>query len=157
MTVSIATCLWFDRNAEDAVNFYASFLDDLKIGAVSRYGKGMPLPEGTILTVAFEMAGQHFTALNGGPMYKFSEAISIQLTLDTQAEVDRCWNTLTGDGGEEGPCGWCKDKFGVSWQVVPRALPELLSNPDRDKAWRATQALMTMKKLDIAALQKAAA
>jgi predicted 3-demethylubiquinone-9 3-methyltransferase (glyoxalase superfamily) len=87
MTVSIATCLWFDRNAEDAVNFYASFLDDLKIGAVSRYGKGMPLPEGTILTIAFEMAGQHFTALNGGPMYKFSEAISIQLTADTQEEV----------------------------------------------------------------------
>src|SRR5436190_23981838 len=100
MTASIATCLWFDRNAEEAVNFYASFLDDLKIGAVSRYGKGMPLPEGTILTIAFEMAGQHFTALNGGPMYKFSEAMSIQLTLDTQAEVDRCWNALTQNGGE---------------------------------------------------------
>jgi predicted 3-demethylubiquinone-9 3-methyltransferase (glyoxalase superfamily) len=157
MSVSIATCLWFDRNAEDAVNFYASFLDDLKIGAVSRYGRGMPLPEGTILTIAFEMAGQHFTALNGGPMYKFSEAISIQLTVDTQAEVDRCWNALTQNGGEEGPCGWCKDKFGVSWQVVPQALPELLSNPDRDKAHRATQAMMKMKKLDIAALQKAAA
>jgi predicted 3-demethylubiquinone-9 3-methyltransferase (glyoxalase superfamily) len=157
MTVAIATCLWFDRSAEDAVNFYASFLDDLKIGAVSRYGKGMPLPEGTILTIAFEMAGQRFTALNGGPMYKFSEAISIQLTVDTQAEVDRCWNALTQNGGEEGPCGWCKDRFGVSWQVVPRALPELLSNPDRDKALRATQAMMKMKKLDIATLQRAAA
>jgi predicted 3-demethylubiquinone-9 3-methyltransferase (glyoxalase superfamily) len=157
MTVAIATCLWFDRSAEDAVNFYASFLDDLKIGAVSRYGKGMPLPEGTILTIAFEMAGQRFTALNGGPMYKFSEAISIQLTVDTQAEVDRCWNALTQNGGEEGPCGWCKDRFGVSWQVVPRALPELLSNPDRDKALRATQAMMKMKKLDIATLLKAAA
>jgi predicted 3-demethylubiquinone-9 3-methyltransferase (glyoxalase superfamily) len=90
-------------------------------------------------------------------MYKFSEAISIQLMVDTQAEVDRCWNALTQNGGEEGPCGWCKDKFGVSWQVVPRALPELLSNPDRDRAQRATQAMMKMKKLDVAALQKAAA
>jgi predicted 3-demethylubiquinone-9 3-methyltransferase (glyoxalase superfamily) len=157
MTISVATCLWFDRNAEEAVNFYASLLDDLKIVAVSRYGKGMHLPEGTILTIAFEMFGQRFTALNGGPMYKFSEAISIQLTVDTQAEVDRCWEGLTQNGGEEGPCGWCKDRFGVSWQVVPRALPELLSNPDRDKARRANQAMMKMKKLDIAELQKAAA
>lgn len=158
MSVSIATCLWFDRNAEEAVNLYASiFGDNLKIGDVSRYGDDTHMPKGTILTIAFELFGQHFTALNGGPIYKFSEACSIQVTVDNQAEIDRYWAGLTGNGGEEGPCGWCKDKFGLSWQVAPRVLINLLQDPDPSRARRANEAMMKMKKLDIATLQRAAA
>ena len=156
MSVSIATCLWFDRNAEEAVNLYASiFGDAVKIGAVSRYGDGGHMPKGTVLTIAFEMFGQQFTALNGGPVFKFTEACSIQVNVDTQAEVDRYWNALTGNGGEESVCGWCKDKFGLSWQVIPEALPRLMTDPNQKKAGAVTQAMLTMRKIDVAALERA--
>jgi predicted 3-demethylubiquinone-9 3-methyltransferase (glyoxalase superfamily) len=154
---SIATCLWFDRNAEEAVDLYAALFKDVKVLNVSRYGEGGHMPAGTILTIEFEMFAQRFTALNGGPMYKFSEAISVQVTVDTQEEVDRYWSGLTRNGGQEGPCGWLKDKFGLSWQIVPRALISLLTDTsDPARAKRANAAMMTMKKLDIAVLQRAA-
>ncbi|HEX2594208.1 MAG TPA: VOC family protein [Rhizomicrobium sp.] len=154
---SIATCLWYDTGAEEAVNLYKSLFKDVTIHAVSYHGKGGHLPEGTVLTIDFTMLGQRFTALNGGPMYKFSEATSIQAIVDTQEDVDRYWEGLTGNGGQEGPCGWCKDKFGLSWQVVPKQLIALLTHTDSDKRMRASQSMMSMKKLDIAALERAAA
>lgn len=154
---SIATCLWYDRGAEEAVNLYKSLFKDVEIHATSYHGKGGHLPEGTVLTIDFTMFGQHFTALNGGPMFKFSEAISVQVIVDTQDEVDRIWDGLTGNGGQESVCGWCKDKFGLSWQVVPKVVIELLTSKDGDKRARANEAMMRMKKLDIAAMVKAAA
>jgi predicted 3-demethylubiquinone-9 3-methyltransferase (glyoxalase superfamily) len=156
----IAPCLWFDREAEDAARLYVSIFPDSGIDAVSRYGKeGFEIhgkPEGTAMTVSFHLAGQSFTALNGGPQYRFSEAVSFQVSCETQAEVDHYWSRL-GEGGEEGPCGWLKDRFGLSWQIVPTALPRLLGDPDAAKRERVTRAFMGMKKLDIAALERAAA
>jgi predicted 3-demethylubiquinone-9 3-methyltransferase (glyoxalase superfamily) len=156
----IAPCLWFDREAEDAARLYVSIFPDSGIDAVSRYGKaGFEIhgkPEGTAMTVSFRLAGQSFTALNGGPQYRFSEAVSFQVSCETQAEVDHYWSRL-GEGGEEGPCGWLKDRFGLSWQIVPTALPRLLGDPDAAKQERVTQAFMGMKKLDIEALERAAA
>jgi predicted 3-demethylubiquinone-9 3-methyltransferase (glyoxalase superfamily) len=156
----IAPCLWFDHEGEEAARFYVSIFPDSGIDAVSRYGKeGFEIhgkPEGTAMAVSFHLAGQSFTALNGGPQYTFSEAISFQVGCQTQAEVDHYWSKLA-EGGEEGPCGWLKDRFGVSWQIVPAALPRLLGDPDAAKRERVTKAFMQMKKLDIAALERAAA
>ena len=150
----ITPCLWFDGNAEDAANFYASVFKNAKIGKISRYGDSGPGPKGSVLTVSFELEGLEFTALNGGPQYKFTEAISLHVDCKSQEEVDYYWDKLSG-GGEIIQCGWLKDKFGLSWQIVPTALIEMLNDSDPAKASRVMQAMMQMKKLDIAELQKA--
>jgi predicted 3-demethylubiquinone-9 3-methyltransferase (glyoxalase superfamily) len=156
----ITPCLWFDDQGEDAANFYVSIFKDSRITNVSRYGEaGKEVhgkKPGTAMTVAFELEGQPFTALNGGPQFKFSEAISFQISCESQAEVDHYWDKLS-EGGDPNAqqCGWLKDKFGLSWQVVPTALPRLLSDPDRAKAGRAMNAMLKMKKIDIAALEQA--
>jgi predicted 3-demethylubiquinone-9 3-methyltransferase (glyoxalase superfamily) len=149
-------CLWFDGRAEEAAQLYTSVFPDSKIISVSRYGPAMPQPEGTVLTVNFNLDGQEYVALNGGPDYQFTPAISFQIMCSDQAEVDHYWEGLTADGGEPGPCGWLTDRFGVSWQVVPIALPQLMADPDPDRARRATQAMMKMSKIDIAELHRAA-
>ncbi len=151
----INPCLWFDTEAEDAANFYTSVFPNSKIAEVSRYGEAGPREAGMVMTVAFELNGHRFVALNGGPEFTFSEAISFQLNCVDQAEVDRYWAALS-DGGQEGPCGWVKDRFGVSWQVVPAELPTLLSDPDPQRAQRATRAMLSMGKLDLAAIRRAA-
>ena len=151
----ITPCLCFDNQGEDAANYYVSLFDDAKILEVSRYGEGAPMPAGTALTVSFQLEGLEFTALNGGPAFTFNEAVSFQVSCESQDEVDRLWNTLTSDGGEEGNCGWLKDKFGLSWQIIPSALPKLMSDPDRAKAGRVMQAMLQMKKIDVAKLQQA--
>jgi predicted 3-demethylubiquinone-9 3-methyltransferase (glyoxalase superfamily) len=152
---SITPWLWFDTEAEEAATFWTSLFPNSKIVDVTRYGSAGPREEGSVMTVAFELDGRPYVGLNGGPEYRFSEASSLQVLCEDQDEVDRYWNALT-DGGEEGPCGWCKDRFGFSWQIVPKALPELLGDPDRARARRATQAMLGMKKLDIVALRAAA-
>lgn len=156
MTNQIAPCLWFDNQAEEAAKFYTSIFKNSKIENISRYGKeGFEFhgqAEGRVLTVAFQLNGQAFTALNGGPIFKFNEAISLQVYCDTQEEIDHYWNKLT-DGGEEGQCGWLKDKYGVSWQIVPSILPKLMSDPA--KAEKVMQAFLHMTKFDIQALELA--
>jgi predicted 3-demethylubiquinone-9 3-methyltransferase (glyoxalase superfamily) len=151
----ITPFLWFDNQAEAAADFYVSVFRNSKITAVSRYGEAGPGPAGGVMVVAFELDGQPFTALNGGPLFTFSEAISFQVDCADQAEVDYFWDALSA-GGQTSQCGWLKDRYGLSWQVVPAALPAILSNPDPVKAKRATQAMLTMTKLDIAALEAAA-
>ncbi|WP_137874650.1 VOC family protein [Rhodococcus sp. Q] len=148
-------CLWFDTQAEEAAQFYTSVFKDSSIGEISRYGEGMPKPAGTAMTVEFTLNGQTFTALNGGPEFAFSEAISFQVDCADQAEVDEYWAALTADGGEESQCGWLKDKFGLSWQIVPRELQSVLGGPDPAGAQRAVQAMLQMRKLDINALKEA--
>ena len=154
----ITPCLWFDTEAEEAANFYASVFKNSKIGKVSRYGKeGQEIhkkPPGSAMAVEFELNGQPFLALNGGPQFKFSEAVSFQVHCKTQEEIDYYWNKLT-DGGKESQCGWLKDKYGVSWQVVPTALSEMLTGGDAQKAQRVTAAFLKMKKFDIAELRRA--
>jgi len=154
----ITPCLWFDTEAEEAAKFYCSIFKDSKIGKISRYTKaGQDVhhkPPGSVMVVEFEIEGQTFTALNGGPNFKFSEAISLQIRCETQAEVDYFWGTLT-QGGQEGPCGWLKDKYGLSWQVFPKVLRKMLMDSDADKSGRVTNAFMKMKKLDIAKLEQA--
>ena len=152
----ITPFLWFDGNAEEAMNFYTSIFRNAKVGSISRYGEAGPGPAGSVLTASFELEGLQFTALNGGPHFKFNEAISFHVACESQAEVDYFWDRL-GAGGQIQQCGWLKDKFGVSWQIVPTALPRLLGNPDRAKANRVMQTMLQMKKLDIAALERAAA
>ncbi|MGF7236342.1 MAG: VOC family protein, partial [Frankia sp.] len=147
--------LWFDTQAEEAADFYLSVFPNSKITDTTRYGPGGPRPAGSVMTVSFSLDGQDYVGLNGGPEYRFSEAISFQILCQDQAEVDAYWAALS-DGGEEGPCGWLKDRYGLSWQVVPAALGEVLGDPDPDRSRRATQAMMEMKKIDIAELQKAA-
>ncbi|GGZ78174.1 MULTISPECIES: VOC family protein [Streptomyces rochei group] len=154
-TDGFTTCLWFDGRAEEAARFYVSLFENSALGAVTRYPEGAHQPAGTVLTVDFTANGQRFVALNGGPEFRFNEAISFQITCDDQKEVDHYWAELTEGGGEEGPCGWLKDRFGVSWQVVPGRLEEMFRDPDPTKVARANQAMMTMRKLDIAALEKA--
>ncbi len=153
----ITPCLWFDNRAEEAANFYTGIFPNSKITAVSRYGKEgfeqHQMPEGTVMTIAFELKGQPFTALNGGPIFKFTEAISLQVSCDTQEEIDHYWTKLT-EGGQEVQCGWLKDKFGLSWQVVPSILPQLMNNPET--APRVTKAFMQMVKFDIEKLKQAA-
>ena len=152
----ITPCLWFDTEGEDAASLYTSVFPNSKILDIARYGAAGPRPEGTVMTVLFELDGQRFTALNGGPEFKFTEAISFQVSCQDQSEVDAFWSKLS-EGGEEGPCGWLKDRFGVSWQIVPTALPKLLGDPDREKSQRVMQAMLKMKKIKIAELERAAA
>jgi len=152
----ITPFLWFDGNAEEAMSFYTSIFKNAKVGSISRYGEAGPGPAGSVLTASFELEGLQFTALNGGPHFKFNEAISFHVACESQQEVDYFWERL-GAGGQIQQCGWLKDKFGVSWQIVPTALPRLLGNPDRAKANRVMQTMLQMKKLDIAALERAAA
>ena len=151
----ITPFLWFDDNAEEAINFYASVFKNSKIVDMSRYPANGPGPAGKLMTANFQLEGQQFMALNGGPLYKFTEAISLFVDCQTQAEVDELWEKLSA-GGEKGQCGWLKDKFGLSWQIVPRALGELLGDPDPAKAQRVMQAMLQMTKLDIKGLQQAA-
>jgi len=153
MIQKITPFLWFDNQAEEAMNFYVSIFKDSKVLSISRYGEGAPVPAGTVMTASFLIEGQQFTALNGGPLFSFTEAISFVIHCQTQEEVDHYWEKLT-EGGEEVQCGWLKDKFGVSWQVVPEVLGRLLNNPDPNKAQRAMQAMFTMKKIDISQLQE---
>jgi predicted 3-demethylubiquinone-9 3-methyltransferase (glyoxalase superfamily) len=153
----ITPCLWFDTEGEEAAKLYTSVFENSRILDVSRYGDAGPRPAGMAMTVSFELDGKEFVALNGGPDFKFNEAVSFQVFCDGQEEVDRFWNALTADGGEEGPCGWLKDKFGLSWQIIPTALPELLQNPDPEKSQKAMAAMLQMKKIDIESLQTAAA
>jgi predicted 3-demethylubiquinone-9 3-methyltransferase (glyoxalase superfamily) len=152
----ITPCLWFDTEGEDAANFYASVFPNSRILEIARYGSAGPRPEGTVMTVSFEIAGQKFLALNGGPDFKFNEAISFQVSCEGQDEVDDYWGKLS-DGGEEGPCGWLKDRYGVSWQIIPTALPELLSDPDPERSQRVMAAMLKMGKIEIEELEKAAA
>lgn len=156
----ISPCLWFDGQAEDAAKLYVSIFEGSRIARVSRYGKeGHEVhgrEPGSVMTVAFELAGQTFTALNGGPQFHFSEAISLQVMCETQDEIDRYWDKLSAGGPEKAQqCGWLKDKYGLSWQIVPTVMPEMMSDSDPVKAGRVMNAMMQMKKLDIAALKKA--
>ena len=153
---STTPCLWFDDQAEQAAQQYTSLFPNSTIDKVVRYGPNQPGPEGQVMTVEFRLDGQKYVGLNGGPIFQFSEAISFQIECADQDEVDHYWTGLT-DGGEESQCGWLKDRFGLSWQVNPRRLGELLGDPDPGRARRAMEAMMTMKKIDIAALEKAAA
>jgi predicted 3-demethylubiquinone-9 3-methyltransferase (glyoxalase superfamily) len=155
----ITPCLWFDAQAEEAAKLYTSIFPNSKMGTVSRYGKeGFEfhhMPEGTAMVANFQLQGQDFMALNGGPSFKFSEAISFVVDCETQEEVDMYWNKLTADGGQESQCGWLKDKFGMSWQITPRILNELMADPDKVKAGRVMNAMLQMKKIDIAEIKKA--
>lgn len=155
LTPKIRPCLWFNTEAEEAANFYVSLFPDSRVLEVSRYGEGGPMPAGTALMVVFELAGQQFQALNGGPEFQFTEAISLSVDCATQDEVDHLWGSLTADGGEESQCGWLKDRFGLSWQIVPARLGELMSGPDAEASQRTMQAMLQMRKLDIAALERA--
>ena len=150
----ITPFLWFDDQAEEAVELYTSIFKNSRVGKVTRYGKAGPGPEGSVMTISFELEGLQFTALNGGPEFQFNEAISFIVDCQSQEEVDELWDRLS-EGGEEGPCGWLKDRFGVSWQIVPTILPELLNDPDLEKAQRVTEAMLKMKKIDIGALKQA--
>jgi len=157
VNTKIAPCLWFDDQAEEAARFYTAIFPDSKITAISRYPQDhYGKPAGAAMLVAFELSGKPFTALNGGPDFKFSEAISFQIECATQEEVDYYWTRLSeGSDPEAGQCGWVKDKFGLSWQVVPKVLPEMLMDPDAAKAQRVFQAMLGMKKLEIADLERA--
>jgi predicted 3-demethylubiquinone-9 3-methyltransferase (glyoxalase superfamily) len=154
---SITPWLWFDTEAEEAARFYTSVFPNSKIGDVARYGSAGPRPEGTVMTVSFELDGQPVVALNGGPEFRFNESFSFQVLCDTQEQVDSYWEQLTAGGGEESMCGWLKDRYGLSWQIVPKALPELLGDPDPERAQRAMAAMLEMRKLDIGELERAAA
>ncbi len=150
----ITPCLWFDFNAEAAVAHYLSIFKDSRIVSMTHYGEAGPGPAGAVMTILFEIDGQQFLALNGGPQFKFTPALSLIVNCDDQAEIDRLWEKLS-DGGAPGQCGWLTDKFGVSWQIVPRSLPALLLSGDAERSDRMMRAVMTMKKLDIAKLQEA--
>lgn len=154
--IKIAACLWFNKNAEEAARFYAATFPDSRIIAVNKAPSDYPNGKaGDVLTVEFTVLGQHFVGLNGGPNFTFDEAISFQVFTDTQEETDRYWNAIVSGGGQEGVCSWCKDKFGLSWQIVPRALITALSSSDTAAAKRAMDAMMTMKKIDIARIEAA--
>jgi predicted 3-demethylubiquinone-9 3-methyltransferase (glyoxalase superfamily) len=150
----ITPFLWFDDQAEEAINFYSSIFKNSRIKNVSRYGEAGPGPAGTVMSATFELEGQEFMALNGGPQYQFTEAISFFVNCQTQAEVDELWHKLSA-GGEEGPCGWLKDKYGLSWQIIPTALGEMLADKDPEKARSVMEAMLQMKKIDIKTLQRA--
>ena len=153
---TVTPFLWFDGQAEQAAELYVSLFKNSRIVSVARYGEAGPGPKGTAMTVVFELDGRRFIALNGGPLFKFTEAVSFSIDCANQPEVDHFWNALTKDGGEESQCGWLKDKFGLSWQVNPTALGQLLSDPDPGRAKRAMEAMLKMKKIVIADLQNAA-
>jgi predicted 3-demethylubiquinone-9 3-methyltransferase (glyoxalase superfamily) len=152
----IAPCLWFDSRLEEAVNFYVSLFGG-KVHDTSYYPEGAPMPKGTVLTMTFSLQDEEFMALNGGPHFKFNEAVSFVVKCKDQAEVDKYWSALTADGGQESQCGWLKDKYGLSWQIAPEALLTYTTGKDAGRAKRAMQAMMTMKKIDIATIEKAAA
>ena len=149
MVASIVPFLWFDSNLEDAIEFYQSVFPNVTVGDINR------TPDGAVLTASFEIEGQRFMALNGGPEFRFTEAVSFFVLCDQAGEVDRYWDVLTADGGEQGQCGWLKDKFGLSWQIVPKRLMELMQNDNTEKVQRMFQKMLTMQKLDMAALQQA--
>jgi predicted 3-demethylubiquinone-9 3-methyltransferase (glyoxalase superfamily) len=151
----IVTFLWFDNKAEEAANLYVSVFKNSKITSVSRYGEAGPGPKGTAMVVVFELEGQQFMALNGGPHFAFTPAISLLVNCETQAEVDELWDKLLAGGGQKSRCGWLQDKFGLSWQIIPTALGKLMSDPDPEKSKRVMQAMLTMDKIDIAKLQAA--
>jgi predicted 3-demethylubiquinone-9 3-methyltransferase (glyoxalase superfamily) len=155
VTQKIIPNLWFDDQAEAAAEFYVSVFPDSRVVSTARYPEGSPGPAGTVMTVEFELDGERFVGINGGPQFQFDEAVSFQITCEDQAEVDYYWEKLT-DGGEESQCGWLKDRFGLSWQVVPKGMEELFSDPDPTRAQRAMQAMLKMRKLDVAALRAAA-
>jgi 2-polyprenyl-6-hydroxyphenyl methylase/3-demethylubiquinone-9 3-methyltransferase len=155
-SIKIAPCLWFDKNAEEAARFYAETFPDSRVIAVHKSPMDYPSgKEGDTLTVEFTVLGQHFIGLNGGPEFQFDEAISFQVYTDTQEETDRYWNAIVRNGGQESVCGWCKDKFGLSWQIAPRALIDAIDDSDRAAARRAMAAMMEMKKIDIAKVEAA--
>jgi len=156
MIHKIKPFLWFDKQAEEAAKFYCSIFKNSKMLEVARYPEGGPAPAGSVMIVSFELEGLQFVGLNAGPLFKFTEAISFAVTTENQEETDYFWNKLTADGGKESDCDWLKDKFGLSWQITPRALIELLSDKDAKKAARVMASMMTMKKINIAALQRAA-
>ena len=152
----ITPFLWFDTQAEEAATFYVSLFDDAEITNIARYPEGAPGEPGAVMTVAFTLAGQEFTALNGGPVFDFTEAVSFYVHCKDQDEVDQFWSRLTADGGEPGQCGWLKDRFGLSWQIVPDRLTELLSDPDPARSQAAMQAMLQMSKIDIKVMEDAA-
>ncbi len=151
----IVTYLWFDRQAEEAAKFYTSTFKNSKILGVNRYGDGAPLPKGTAMVVNFQLEGQEFIALNGGPHFRFTEAISLFVNCESQKEVDDLWDKLTADGGQESMCGWLKDKYGLSWQIIPTTLMELMQDKNPKKARATMEAMLQMKKIDIAGLKRA--
>lgn len=156
MVQKIVPCLWFDGAAENAARFYTGLLPDSRIDKVVRAPAAYPAGEaGAVLVVEFTLAGSRYIALNGGPQAPFNDAVSFQIHTEDQAETDRLWAAITGDGGAERACSWCEDRWGLRWQIVPRRLSELMADPDRDRAARAMQAMMTMRKIDIAALEAA--
>jgi predicted 3-demethylubiquinone-9 3-methyltransferase (glyoxalase superfamily) len=150
----ITPCLWFDNKAEEAARFYTSILPNSKIGAISHYGDAGPRPKGSVMTVTFQLNGQEFMALNGGPEFKFNHATSFMVKCESQDEIDRYWDKLSA-GGEQEECGWVKDKYGLSWQIIPAILERLITDPDSAKAERVKAAILKMKKLDIAELKRA--
>ncbi len=151
----ITTFLWFNQEAEEAANFYVSLFKDSKILSVSRYGDAGPGPKGSAMVVEFQLAGQRFQALNGGPIFKFTEAISLMVDCESQEEVDMLWSKMTADGGQESRCGWLKDKYGLSWQIIPTRFMQLMQDKDPKRTQRVMQAMLTMKKFDIARLEEA--
>jgi predicted 3-demethylubiquinone-9 3-methyltransferase (glyoxalase superfamily) len=152
----ITPFLWYDKEAEDAANFYVAIFKNSKVNTIARYPEGSPYEAGTVMTVSFELDGQHFTAINGGPHFKLDEAVSFVIDCDGQAEVDHYWENLLAGGGQESRCGWLKDKFGLSWQVVPRQLIELTTTADEASNGRVFSAMMTMSKINVAELERAA-
>ncbi|MER6130149.1 VOC family protein [Streptomyces sp. NPDC001795] len=154
-TEGFTTCLWFDGQAEEAAHYYVSIFKNSSIGRIGRYTEAGPGPSGSVIAVDFVANGHKFVALNGGPQFKFNEAISFQIYCENQEEIDYYWNKLTEGGGEPGPCGWLKDKYGVSWQVIPDGLIDMIGDADPEKAARTTRAMLSMGKLDFAALKKA--
>lgn len=153
----ITPCLWYDGDAEEAANFYVSLFADSRIDNVQRSPADNPsMKEGGVLVVEFTLAGQSYIGLNGGPQFPFTEAISLQVRTEDQEETDRLWDALTANGGEESQCGWLKDRWGLSWQVTPKRLLELMGDPDRDRSRRAMEAMLQMRKIDIAAIERAA-
>jgi len=152
----ITPWLWFDTQAEEAARFYTSVFPNSSIDEITHYGSAGPRPSGMVMTVAFQLDGQKLVGLNGGPEFTFSEAVSLKVSCESQDEVDAYWTKLA-DGGEEGPCGWLKDRFGLSWQIVPRRLEELLGDPDRERAQRVMRSMLSMKKIEVEELERAAA
>ncbi|MDX6217244.1 MAG: hypothetical protein QOG99_2828 [Frankiales bacterium] len=157
MAQKIITNLWFDGQAEEAVAFYTSLFKDSRVVSVARYPENSPGEAGTVMTVEFELAGQRFVAINGGPEFPFTEAMSLQVDCADQAEIDYLWGALTADGGAESQCGWCKDRWGLNWQIVPGGMAEFFNGSDADRIQRTMTAMLGMRKLDLAALEAAAA